>query len=232
MIKLRKSSERGYADHGWLRSFHTFSFANYYDPAHIRFASLRVINEDWIAPGQGFGTHPHDNMEILTYVVSGELAHKDSMGNGRVIKAGEVQGMSAGTGVTHSEFNASDTETTHLLQIWIMPDKKGHAPSYSEWKPTLESDRQPLTLVASPDGASGSVRINQDAKMYVVKFDSANELTYSLDKNRHGWFQLIDGEIELNGQKLSKGDAAGISAEPEMLVKSGGPVRALFFDLG
>ena len=231
MIKLRKSNERGSADHGWLRSYHTFSFANYNDPAHVRFASLRVINEDWIAPGQGFGTHPHDNMEILTYVVSGELAHKDSMGNGRVIKAGEVQGMSAGTGVTHSEFNASDTETTHLLQIWIMPDKKGHTPNYSEWKPSAKTDNQPLTLVASPDGADGSVKINQDAKMFLVNFKGDNELVYRFAPNRHGWFQLVDGEVELNGNKLTKGDAAGISGETEILIKSDGAIRALFFDL-
>lgn len=187
MFKIRKSADRGIADHGWLLAKHTFSFADYYDEAHMGFRSLRVINEDRVQPGQGFGTHPHHDMEILTYIISGQLSHKDSMGNGPTIKPGEVQAMTAGTGVTHSEFNASSSEPVHLLQIWIVPERRKLAPSYAEWLPANRVDK-PLTLVASRDGAEESVVIHQDARMYLGDFKKGTAVNF---EGRHLWFQLI-----------------------------------------
>jgi len=224
MIKVRRSEERGGADHGWLKTKHTFSFADYYDEQYMGFRSLRVINEDWVKEGQGFGTHPHRDMEIITYVVSGELAHKDNMGNGRIIKAGEVQAMAAGTGITHSEYNPSANEPVHLLQIWIVPDTRGIQPSYSEWKP--EGELSPCTTLASKSGAEG-IRINQDAELFLVQ----GELTHKLRTSRAAWLQVIDGEFEVNEEKLKPGDGISLVDEEAVRVKVLKQGRALLFDL-
>jgi len=196
-ITIRKSSERGHADHGWLKAKHSFSFARYYDPAHMGFRSLRVINEDQIAPGQGFGTHPHDNMEIFTYVVSGELEHKDSMGNGRVIKAGEFQYMSAGSGVTHSEFNPNAAEPTHLLQIWIEPSERGGEPRYGDLDTNQLKESNGLTLFASADGRDGSFAMRQDAEISVGRLEANTELTLEPTPDYGYWIQVIHGELNL-----------------------------------
>jgi quercetin 2,3-dioxygenase len=230
MLTLRKSSERGHANHGWLDTYHTFSFADYHDRAYMGFSELRVINEDTIAPGEGFGTHPHRDMEILTYVLSGELAHKDSMGNGRTIKAGEVQGMSAGTGITHSEFNASSTEPCHLLQIWILPHTKNVTPAYGEWYPSGD-EKKGWVLTASGDGAKGSILIHQDARMYLTVAEEDKILPLPLQTGRSGWLQVAKGEAELAGQKLVAGDGLSFSASEakEIRVKKGSEI--LLFDL-
>lgn len=227
---LRRSGERGHADHGWLDSYHTFSFAEYHDKAHMGFRALRVINEDRIAPGEGFGTHPHKDMEILTYMIEGELAHKDSMGNGRVIRPGEVQGMSAGTGITHSEFNASKEWPAHLLQIWIVPHTKGVTPSYAEWKPD-GSERKGWALTASQSGEGGSIRIHQDARMYVAIAKAGAKLALPLASGRFGWLQVARGEAELAGKVLHAGDGIAFAAgeAPDVLVKADG--EFLLFDL-
>lgn len=235
MIKIRKSSDRGYAEQGWLKSFHTFSFAQYHDSEFIHFRNLRVINEDWIAPGQGFGTHPHDNMEIITYVISGALAHKDSMGNGSVIKPGEVQRMSAGTGIEHSEFNHSKNEQVHLLQIWIFPNKKGLEPSYEQKEFSENEKRNQLRVIASPDGAQGSVKIHQDINLYSSLLEPKKSVKYSFKPGRSGWIQLISGEINVsnsgNDEKLISGDGAIISNEKEIELTGIKDSEFLFFDL-
>src|SRR4051812_37714604 len=213
MMTLRTSSERGYADHGWLKSFHSFSFAGYYDPAHMGFGNLRVINEDRIAAGRGFGTHAHQNMEIISYVLSGELAHKDSIGNVKGIPPGDVQRMSAGTGVQHSEFNHADGQTTHFLQIWIEPNVTGIPPSYEQKTFEEKEKRGRLRLVASPDGAQGSVQIHADAKMYAGLFDGSETDSLALDSKRRAYVHVVRGEIEVNGKKLSGGDAAKLQDE-------------------
>jgi len=213
MLTIRRSNERGHANHGWLDSYHTFSFADYYDPAYMHFRSLRVINDDRIDGGEGFGTHPHRDMEILTYVLNGELAHKDSMGNGRTIKTGEVQGMSAGTGITHSEFNALPDKQAHLLQIWIMPHTKNVKPAYGEWLPHAGGiENKGWALVASEDGAQGSIRIQQDAKMYVSTPEAGITLDIPVATGRFGWIQVGTGDIELDGQLLKAGDGASFAA--------------------
>ena len=227
MFKLRKSEDRGIADHGWLLAKHTFSFADYYDTEHMGFRSLRVINEDRVQPGQGFGTHPHADMEILTYIISGQLSHKDSMGNGRTIKAGEVQAMSAGTGVTHSEFNASSTELVHLLQIWIVPERRKLKPSYAEWLPTTGSS-EPLTLVASRDGAAGSVVINQDAKVFLGRFEKGFSTEYA---GRHLWLQMISGELDCSGNVIYAGDGLAVSDESKIILNAKTEAKFLMFDL-
>ena len=231
MIRIRKSDERGRGDHGWLKSKFSFSFANYYDPEHMNFRDLRVINEDLVAPDSGFPMHPHRDMEIITYIVSGELEHRDSMGNGEVIRRGEVQRMSAGTGITHSEFNPTSDRTTHLLQIWITPDRAGHTPSYEQTLFPDEDKRDRLRLVASPDGAEGSVTIHQDARLYASLLGSGRELTHALAPGRHAWVQLIAGTLDVNGTRLDAGDAAAVSGEPALTLRAGEDAEFLLFDL-
>ena len=231
MITLRTSSERGYADHGWLKSFHSFSFAGYHDPAHMGFGNLRVINEDRVAAGRGFGTHSHRDMEIISYVLSGELAHKDSMGNVKGIPPGDVQRMSAGTGVQHSEFNHAEGQTTHFLQIWIEPNVTGIPPSY-EQKNFAELDKRgALRLVASPDGAQGSVLIHADAKMYAGLVDGDEAVTLAIDPGRKTYVHLIRGQLEVNGQVLHQGDAAKLESENQLQLAHGRSAEVLVFDL-
>jgi hypothetical protein len=231
MITLRRSEDRGHADHGWLKSLHSFSFADYYDPAHMGFGPLRVINEDRIAPGTGFGTHGHRDMEIISYVLDGELAHRDSMGNGSVIRPGDVQRMSAGRGVRHSEHNHADGRTTHFLQIWIEPDVTGIEPSYEE-KRFNDADKQGrLRLIASPDGADGSVRIHQDARLYAARLADGQALTHRLAAGRLGYVHLIRGALTVNGQQLATGDAAKLVDEAELAIAAAGDSELLLFDL-
>jgi len=229
MIQLRKSQDRGHAQHGWLDSYHTFSFAEYYEPAFMGFRDLRVINEDIIEAAQGFGKHPHHDMEIITYVVEGQLEHKDSMGTGSIIRPGEIQAMSAGTGVQHSEFNHSNTERLHLLQIWILPEKKGISPSYQQ-KTIAKVDNQ-LILIASAHPTDQAITIHQDVNLYSAYLSPKHEIRHDLQKNRHGWLQLITGEIELNGNKLLAGDGAAISEESSLVIKGMSQAEFLFFDL-
>ena len=231
MITLRRSNQRGAANHGWLDSRFSFSFAEYYDPRFMGFRSLRVINEDKVAPEGGFPTHPHRDMEIITYVLEGALEHKDSLGTGSIIRPGDGQRMSAGTGIRHSEFNPSKTDPVHLLQIWIMPDKNGHEPSYEQKTFPEEQKRGKLRLIASPDGSDNSVSIHQDAKLYVTLLDPDQEVRHPLAKNRHAWVQVAKGAVELNGQKLSQGDAAAISNEPSVNLKGAEDAEVLLFDL-
>ena len=230
MITLRPSAARGHAQHGWLDSYHTFSFADYYDPAHMGFRSLRVINEDRVQPGMGFGTHPHRDMEILTYILEGRLAHKDSMGNGREIAPGQLQAMSAGTGITHSEFNASPKEPVHLLQIWIVPDTKGHSPRYAEWNPPSSAPDR-LTLLASPDGREDSAEIHQDALLFLAKLPATCEATHPLAPGRAAWVQVMRGGLTVNGHVLEAGDAAAIEDEAAVELRARGDTEALLFDL-
>ncbi|MGR4868124.1 pirin family protein [Variovorax sp. LARHSF232] len=231
MLQIRRSQERGYADHGWLRSYHSFSFAGYFDPAHMGFGNLRVINEDRVAAGAGFGTHGHRDMEIISYVLSGELAHKDSMGNVESIPPGDVQRMSAGRGVMHSEFNHKPDQTTHFLQIWIEPKVKGVAPGYEQKSFAEDEKRGRLRLVASPDGSDGSVSVNADARLYAGLFDGAEEATLALDPNRKAYVHLVRGELEVNGQKLSGGDAAKLEGELQVRLSAGKDAEVLVFDL-
>jgi hypothetical protein len=231
MLTLRKSNDRGYADHGWLKSFHSFSFAGYFDPKHMGWGNLRVINEDRITPGSGFGTHGHRDMEIVSYVLSGNLAHKDTMGNVKGIPPGDVQRMSAGTGVQHSEFNHAPKDTTHFLQIWIEPSEKGIAPSYEQKSFADAEKRGQLRLVASPDGANGSVTVHADASLYAGLFDGAEAAQVTLDPARKGYVHLVRGELEVNGQKLSGGDAALLQAESQITLAHGKDAEVLVFDL-
>jgi redox-sensitive bicupin YhaK (pirin superfamily) len=231
MLTLRKSNERGYADHGWLKSFHSFSFADYYDPQHMGWGNLRVINEDRIAPGTGFGTHGHRDMEIVSYVLEGNLAHKDSMGNVKGIPPGDVQRMSAGTGVMHSEFNHAPNATTHFLQIWIEPNVRGIAPSYEQKTFGENAKRGTLRLVASPDGANGSVTIHADAKMYAGLFDGPETSTLTLDPKRRAYVHVVRGDIDVNGRKLSAGDAAQLQDESQVTLSAGRDAEVLVFDL-
>ena len=230
MIIIRKSNERGHVSHGWLDSYFTFSFADYYDPQWLGFRSLRVINDDLILPGMGFGAHPHRDMEIISYVLAGALAHKDSMGNGRTIGAGEFQYMSAGSGVEHSEFNPSKTEATRLLQIWIRPDAKSVKPRYAERNFT-KAETGKLHLVASKTGRDGSMEIHQDAELLLGKLDVGQSVKHSLAPNRHAWVHVAEGEVTLNGQKLSGGDAVGVSGESVLEISAGKPSQVLVFDL-
>jgi hypothetical protein len=230
MINIRRSDERGHANHGWLDTYHTFSFADYHDPRWMGFRSLRVINDDRVMPGQGFGTHPHRDMEIITYVLSGSLAHKDSLGNGRVIRAGEVQYMAAGMGVQHSEFNPSDDEAAHFLQIWIMPDRRGVAPRYAEKSLSGAADGQ-LHLVASKTGRAGSIAIHQDADLWLARLAAGARATHPLAPGRHAWVHVAEGAATLNGQTLSAGDAAAVSGEPLLELAATGPAQVLLFDL-
>ena len=234
MIVVRRSDERGHAQHGWLESWHSFSFADYYDPEHMSFRDLRVINEDIVQPSQGFGMHPHRSMEIVTYILEGSLQHRDSMGNGSVIRPGEIQRMSAGTGVLHSEFNPSDSEPVHLLQIWILPARQGGTPGYEEkrFEPSELANR--LKLIASPEAEQGSVRIGQDARIFAGRFEPGARARLELAQGRHAWVQVARGELLLNGERLKAGDGAAVSGESLLEIEGvadGRGSEALVFDL-
>jgi len=231
MITVRKSNERGHANHGWLDSYHTFSFADYRDPAHVHFRSLRVMNEDRVAPGQGFGRHPHDNMEIVTYVLDGQLEHQDSMGNGSILHAGEFQRMTAGTGVEHSEFNPSATEPVHLYQIWLFPGERGLEPSYEERKFDQSEKQDRLRLVASPDGRDDSLTIHQDARIYLGNLSPGKEVSHALAPNRHAWLQVLRGRVQVGDQQLSAGDAAAVSDETSLQLAAVDAAEVMLFDL-
>lgn len=231
MIAVRRSEERGRANHGWLDSHFTFSFAEYYDPRFMGFRDLRVINEDRIAGGQGFPTHPHSDMEIITYVVSGVLEHRDTLGNIARIKPGEVQRMSAGTGIRHSEFNAQPEQETHLLQIWILPDKRGYAPSYGQKDFSAALVARDLTLTVSRAGREGSIAVNQDVDLYVAKWQEARRLDYKIRAGRGIWLQLVGGELTVAGQTIRAGDGIAANEEAELLIQSSGAAEFLLFDL-
>ena len=231
MNALRKSSERGFADHGWLKSFHTFSFAGYYDPENMGYGPLRVINEDRVAPGQGFGKHPHRDMEIISYVLDGELEHKDSMGTGSVIRPGDVQRMSAGTGVSHSEYNPSPKNGVHFLQIWIEPGELGIKPSYEQKFFSPEDKRGKLRLLASPDGRGGSVTVHQDAQLYATLVDGDEKVTHALADDRKAYVHVARGSVKVNGQPLGSGDALKIEGAAEIVIDQGDKAEVLLFDL-
>jgi len=231
MLTIRRSGERGGGDYGWLNTKHTFSFSDYWDEKWMGFRSLRVINEDWVAPNNGFPTHPHRDMEIITYVLSGQLEHKDSLGTGSVILPGDGQRMTAGRGIRHSEYNPSSTEKVHLLQIWILPDKQGYEPGYEQKTFPEAEKRGKLRLVASRDGAEGSVKIHQDAKLFVTLLASGEEVRHQLGAKRHAWLQVAKGEVLLNGQKLQHGDGAAVSDEKELTIKGMKDAEVLLFDL-
>jgi redox-sensitive bicupin YhaK (pirin superfamily) len=231
MIEIRKSNDRGLADHGWLQSRHSFSFAGYFDPQHVEFGALRVINEDRVAPGGGFGTHPHRDMEIISYVLAGELGHRDSMGNGSVIVPGDVQRMSAGTGVLHSEMNPSPTTPVHFLQIWIQPDQLGVAPGYEQKHFTDEEKRGRLRLIVSGDGAEGSVRIHQDARLYAGLFDGEEGATLQVAAGRRIYVHLVRGELTANDTVLTGGDALKLTDVTTLTLRAGRDAEVLVFDL-
>ena len=231
MIQLRKASERGHANHGWLDTYHTFSFSTYRDPQHMGFRALRVMNEDRVAPGQGFGTHPHQDMEIVTYVLEGALEHKDSMGNGEVLRPGEFQRMTAGTGITHSEFNPSQSDPVHLYQIWLFPERKGLEPSYEQKQfPTSQLQDQ-LRLVASPSAAEGSLTIHQDARIYLAKITNGHQVDYQIAHSRHAWMQVLRGSIAVNGLEMQTSDGAAISDEVALVVRATNDAEIMLFDL-
>jgi len=231
MIAIRKSDDRGHADHGWLNTRFSFSFADYYDPKHDHFRTLRVMNDDRIAGGGGFPTHPHRDMEIVTYVLEGALAHKDSLGNGSVIRPGDVQYMSAGTGVAHSEFNASDQETVHLYQIWMFPDKHNYRPAYDQKHFSTADKRGKLRLLVSPDGREGSVKIRQDNELYATVLAPGETVKHTLKADRHAYVQVARGSVELNGKTLETGDGAAISAEKAVELTGVKDAEVLLFDL-
>lgn len=231
MLNIRKSQDRGYADHGWLKSFHSFSFAGYFDPEHMGWGNLRVINEDRIAPGTGFGTHGHKDMEIISYVVSGALGHKDSIGTGASIPPGDVQRMSAGRGIQHSEYNYAPQDETHFFQIWIEPNVKGIAPGYEQKTFTAPEKQGQLRLVASPDGADGSVTIHADARMYSGLLDGAQTATLALDPARKAYVHVVRGAVSVNGQSLQGGDAAKLTDEATLSLADAQDAEVLVFDL-
>lgn len=231
MIKVRKAEQRGHFDFGWLNTYHTFSFGDYYDPSHMGFRSLRVINEDTVAPGRGFPRHGHRDMEIFTYILQGALQHRDSMGNGSIIRPDDVQRMSAGTGVTHSESNPSNDEPVHLLQIWILPAKEAIEPDYEEKKFPNEEKRNRLRLIISPDGGDGTVKINQDALVYASVLDQGQEVSHQLSSGRHAWLQVAAGSIKLNDNDVKQGDGAAVSEETDLVIVAHEPSEILLFDL-
>jgi redox-sensitive bicupin YhaK (pirin superfamily) len=231
MLQIRRAAERGHADHGWLNTWHSFSFADYYDQKHMGFRLLRVINEDRVQPGRGFPTHPHRNMEIISYVLEGALEHKDSMGNGSVIVPGEVQRMSAGTGITHSEFNHSKTELVHFLQIWILPDTEEVTPSYEQTFFPDEDKRGKLRLIASADGRNGSVTIHQDVNLFATILEAGEEIVHRIPSGRHVWIQVARGKVLVNGQQLTQGDGAAMSSDGQVHVIGEGRAEILLFDL-
>jgi quercetin 2,3-dioxygenase len=230
-LNVRRAEDRGHADHGWLQSHHTFSFADYYDPAHMGFRSLRVINDDWIAPAQGFGTHPHRDMEIFSYVLAGTLEHQDSMGNGRQLKPGQIQLMSAGRGVAHSEVNPSLTEPVHLLQIWIQPRQRGLTPTYTEWQPTPAQAGAAKVLVISPDGRDGSATIHQDADVYRIRLQPGATVAHKLRAGRGAWLHVAEGALTCNAIELRSGDAASTEEPGTLTLTASQVTEALLFDL-
>jgi redox-sensitive bicupin YhaK (pirin superfamily) len=231
MILIRKAQERGHANHGWLDSWHTFSFADYYDPQQMGFRALRVMNEDFIAPGQGFGMHGHRDMEIITYVLEGELAHRDSLGSTAVLKAGQFQRMTAGTGIRHSEFNPSPSTAVHLYQIWLVPERTGLAPSYEDREFPSAGMQNRLQLIASHDGAGGSMKINQDVSLFRAHLAAGIELQHTLASGRHAWLQVLRGQVHLAEQTLSAGDGAALSDESQFAMAASSPAEVLLFDL-
>lgn len=231
MLAVRKSEERGHADHGWLNTYHTFSFASYYDREHMGFRTLRVINEDRVQAGAGFPTHPHANMEIISYVVSGRLAHKDSMGNVKTIGPGEVQAMTAGSGITHSEYNPSESEPVHFLQIWAVPAERDLKPEYSQKHFSLEKKANRLCLLVSPDGADGSLPINQDVRLFGSILEAGESLHHQLEPGRGAWIQLIKGRVTVNGRELSQGDGLAVEDEEAIRLESSESAEFLMFDL-
>jgi quercetin 2,3-dioxygenase len=231
MIEIRKGEDRGHADHGWLRTWHSFSFADYFDPAHVEFGPLRVINEDYVKPGSGFGMHGHRDMEIITYILAGALEHRDSMGNGSVIRPGNVQRMSAGTGVLHSEFNPSEKDTVHLLQIWIQPSKRGVTPSYEEVTFADADKRGRLRMIASPDGREGSVRIHQDARVFAGLFDGEESAQRTIAPGRRAYVHMARGEASVNGQQLRAGDGLKLADVSSVAIAKGAGAEVLLFDL-
>lgn len=231
MLTLRKAEDRGHANHGWLNTYHTFSFANYYDPKHMGFRALRVINEDRVSPSAGFGTHGHKDMEIITYVLEGALEHKDSIGTGSVIKPGEVQRMSAGTGILHSEFNHSKTDSVHLLQIWLLPEKSGLLPSYEQQNFSPVKTPGKLLLVAARDGREDALTVHQDVDLYAAVLEPNQRVFHTLKPQRHAWVQVARGEITLNGLTLDKGDGAAISDETDVVIEATTDAEILLFDL-
>jgi redox-sensitive bicupin YhaK (pirin superfamily) len=231
MIQVRKAAERGHFDHGWLDTYHTFSFGDYYDPDHMGFRSLRVINDDRVQPGQGFGMHGHRDMEIVTYVLEGALEHRDSLGNGSVLRPGELQQMTAGTGIRHSEFNPSDREGVHLYQVWLLPERRGLQPGYQQ-KAFPEEERQGvLRLVASPTGEQGSLTIHQDARLYLSTLRTGAAVVHTLKPGRHAWLQVLQGQTALTGQPLSAGDGAAVSDEDRLEIRGQAEAEVLLFDL-
>ena len=231
MITIRKAEERGHFDFGWLNTYHSFSFGDYYDPKHTRFRTLRVINEDFVQPGHGFPTHGHRDMEIVTYILQGALEHRDSMGTGSIIRRGDAQRMSAGTGVTHSEANPSPDEPVHLLQIWIFPNQQNLQPEYEERKFSDDEKQNRLRLIVSPDGSDGSVKIHQDAKIFASLLDDGQEVVHSLEAGRSAWLQVAAGSVKLNEVALEQGDGAAVSQESQLRVTAEGPAEVLLFDL-
>lgn len=231
MIDVIRSNDRGSANHGWLKSKHTFSFADYHNPERMGFAKLRVVNEDWIQPSQGFGTHPHRDMEIVTYMIEGALEHKDSMGNGSVIRAGELQRMTAGTGVLHSEFNASPDDEAHLLQIWILPERNGLEPGYEQKLFPSEDKQNQWRLVGSRDGRDGSLTIHQDVSLLSTELDGSHELAYSFAGKRRGFMQVVSGEVEVGGDTLTAGDALATQDEDSLTVRATTKAELLLFDM-
>ena len=230
-MNIRRAAERGHANHGWLDTYHSFSFASYYDPQHMGFRSLRVINQDRVAPGRGFPTHPHNDMEIFSYVLAGAIAHQDSMGNGRELLPGEIQLMSAGTGVTHSEFNPKDDEELHLLQIWIEPNQRGLTPSYTEWKPPPDAENDKDVVVISPDGRDGSAVIHQDAIVHRLRLAANDAVTHGVAPGRGAWIQLISGKLTIGDTELSPGDGVSTDDSGTLTITAADPVEALLFDL-
>lgn len=232
MIRVRKGNDRGHFDHGWLDTYHTFSFGDYHDEQQMGFRSLRVINEDRVQPGQGFGMHGHRDMEIVTLVLEGALEHRDSLGNGEVLRPGELQRMSAGTGIRHSEFNPSADEPVHLYQIWILPERKGLTPGYEQkaFDPAGKIGR--LQLVASPDGRDSSLTVRQDVALYLSSLTTDQSITHALQPGRHAWLQILRGSVELNGQSIAAGDGAAVSEEASLSIRASEPAEILLFDLG
>ncbi|NNE08779.1 MAG: pirin family protein [Gemmatimonadetes bacterium] len=231
MIRIRKSNDRGHANHGWLDTHYSFSFSTYHDPEHMGFRSLRVINEDRVEAGMGFGSHPHNDMEIVTYVVSGKLAHKDSGGNTGTLERGWIQAMSAGSGIVHSEFNGSKSDEVHLLQIWIMPAERGVTPRYADAFISDDEKRDRLRLLVSPDGANGSLPIHQDARIFASLLGEGSEVTHEIADGRHAWVQVVSGAVDVNGESMNAGDGAAISDVKALAIRAAAPAELLLFDL-
>jgi len=231
MIRVRRADERGHFDHGWLDTYHTFSFGEYYDPDHVQFRALRVMNEDRVAPGRGFGMHPHRDMEIVTYVLEGALTHRDSLGTGSVIRPGELQRMTAGTGILHREFNDSPSEPVHLYQIWLLPSERGLPPGYEQQVFDPEKRQGTLQLVASPDGQDGSLTIRQDARLYLGNLGAGDGLAHDIAPHRHAWLQVLRGTVRLNGEVLAAGDGAALSEEPVLSIEAEQASEFMLFDL-